>query len=98
MTTIEDNAYKLAASFYLSSEHDDWTCDRLRKAILSDKDDEDEGVLADQQSLEIWEPIERHINSCHPMADPYEELSDLIENLADAFVQFAKNHNSNQTK
>ena len=90
-----DEAYKLAASFYLSSTHDDWTGDRLRKAILADINGDDKQALADQQELEVWDPIERHIcNSCS-MDDPNEELNDLIENLADAFMQFAKQTNQN---
>jgi hypothetical protein len=96
MDTTQEKAYKVASTFYLSSDHDDWSGERIRKSILANEDCED--ALADQQKLEIWEPIERHINSCHPMADPYEELSDLIENLADAFVQFAKEINPSQTK
>jgi|LakMenEpi03Aug12_release.lakeMendotaPanAssembly.Ray.scaffolds.fasta_scaffold1159635_2 hypothetical protein len=85
-----DEAYKLAASFYLSSCHDDWTGERLRKAILADINGDDEQAIADQQELEVWDPIERHICRSHPMADPYEELDDLIDNLAYAFLQFAK--------
>ena len=53
-----DEAYKLAASFYLSSCHDDWTGERLRKAILADINGEDKQALADQQELEVWGPIE----------------------------------------
>jgi hypothetical protein len=98
MDTTQEKAYKIASTFYLSSDHDGWSGERIRKSILANEDCEDDDALADQQKLEIWEPIERHINSCHPMADPYEELSDLIENLADAFVQFAKDINPSQTK
>jgi hypothetical protein len=88
-----DEAYKLAASFYLSSCHDDWTGERLRKAILADANSEDKQALADQQELEVWEPIERHICATCSMDDPNVELDDLIDNLADAFMQFAKgNH------
>ncbi len=88
-----DEAYKLAASFYLSSCHDDWTGERLRKAILADANSEDKQALADQQELEVWDPIERHICANCSMDDPNVELDDLIDNLADAFMQFAKgNH------
>jgi hypothetical protein len=90
MTTIQDKAYKLASTFYLSSCHDDWTGERLRKAILADPDSGDKQALADQQELEVWEPIERHICACCSMDDPNVELDDLIDNLADAFVQFAR--------
>jgi hypothetical protein len=88
MNTIQDKAYKLAASFYMSSLHDDWSGERLRKAILADPDGEDKQALADQQELEVWEPIERHICANCMCGDPNEELDDLIENLADAFMQF----------
>lgn len=88
MNTIQDKAYKLAASFYLSSMHDDWSGERLRKAILADPDGEDKQALADQQELEVWEPIERHIYMRCMCGDPNEELDGLIENLANAFVQF----------
>lgn len=88
-----DEAYKLAASFYLSSCHDDWTGERLRKAILADINGEDKQALADQQELEVWGPIEQHICATCSMDDPNVELDDLIDNLAYAFMQFAKgNH------
>ena len=87
---LQDKAYKLASSFYLSSSHDDWSGERLRKAILADPDGDDKQALADQQQLVVWDPIERHICANCSMDDPNEELDDLIENLADAFVQFAK--------
>ena len=90
MNTLHDKAYKLAASFFLSSMHDDWSGSRIRKAILADIDGDDEQAIADQQELEVWDPIERHIYGSHPMAEPYEELDDIIDNLADAFMQFAK--------
>jgi len=90
MNTLEDKAYKLASSFYLSSSHDDWSGSRLRRAILADPDSGDKEAIADHQELEVWDPIERHYYSSHPMAEPYEELDDLIENLADAFIQFAR--------
>jgi hypothetical protein len=90
MTTIQNKAYKLASTFYLSSCHDDWTGERLRKAILADPDSGDKQALADQQELEVWEPIERHICATCSMDDPNVELDDLIDNLADAFVQFAR--------
>jgi hypothetical protein len=93
MTTIQDKAYKLASTFYLSSCHDDWTGERLRKAILADINGEDEQALADQRELEVWEPIERHICATCSMDDPNEELDDLIDNLANAFMQFAKGSN-----
>jgi hypothetical protein len=97
MNTLHDKAYKLAASFFLSSMHDDWSGSRIRKAVLADIHGDNEQAIADQQELEVWDPIERHICSCHPMADPYEELDDIIDNLADAFMQFAKeNQNLNQ--
>jgi hypothetical protein len=85
-----DEAYKLAASFYLSSCHDDWTGGRLRKAILADANGEDRQALADQQELEVWGPIEQHIYATCSMDDPNVELDDLIDNLAYAFMQFAK--------
>lgn len=85
-----DEAYKLAASFYLSSCHDDWTGERLRKAILADANSEDKQALADQQEIVVWEPIERHICANCSMDDPNVELDDLIDNLAYAFMQFAK--------
>lgn len=88
MNTLEDKAYKLAASFYLSSVHDDWSGERLRKAILADADSDDTEALADQQKLEVWEPIERYADSTWIYGDPNEVLDDLIENLADAFMQF----------
>ena len=95
MNAIHDKAYKLASSFYLSSMHDDWSGSRIRKAIVADINGDDKQALADQQELEVWDPIERHIcNSCS-MDDPNEELNDLIENLADAFMQFAKQTNQN---
>jgi hypothetical protein len=90
-----EEAYKLAASFYLSSCHDNWTGDRLRKAILADINGDDKQALADQQELVVWDPIERHICGNCSMDDPNEELNDLIENLADAFMQFAKQTNQN---
>jgi hypothetical protein len=34
MTTIEDKAYKLAAGFFLSSNHDDWSGARIRAAAF----------------------------------------------------------------
>lgn len=89
MNTLEDKAYKLASSFYLSSSHDDWSGARIRRAILADPDSGDKEAIADQQELVVWDPIERHYYSSHPMAEPYEELDDLIESLADAFVRFA---------
>lgn len=88
-----DEAYKLASEFYLSSCHDDWTGERLRKAILADINGEDKQALADQQELEVWEPIERHICATCSMDDPNVELDDLIDNLANAFMQFAKGSN-----
>ena len=90
MTTIQDKAYKLAASFYLSSMHDEWSGSRIRRAILADPDSGDDEAISDQQQLEVWDPIERHICGSHPMAEPYEELDDLIELLAEAFLGFAK--------
>ena len=90
MNTLEDKAYKLASSFYLSSCHDDWSGSRIRRAILADPDSGDTESLADQQQLEVWEPIERHICASCSMGNPNDELDDLIENLADAFIQFAK--------
>jgi hypothetical protein len=90
MTTLHDKAYKLAASFYLASSHDDWSGDRLREAILADVDSEDKQALADQQELEVWDPIERHIYASCSMDNPNEELHDLVDNLAYAFMQFAK--------
>lgn len=90
-----NEAYKLASSFYLSSCHDDWSGERIRKAILADINGEDEQAIADQQKLVVWDPIERHICANCSMDDPNEELNDLIENLADAFMQFAKQNNQN---
>ena len=87
---IQDKAYKLASSFYLSSCHDDWTGERIRKAILADPDGDDKQALADQQELVVWDPIERHICANCLMGNPNDDLDDLIENLADAFVQFAR--------
>lgn len=97
MNTLQDKAYKLAASFYLSSCHDDWTGERLRKAILADPDSEDKQALADQQELEVWGPIERHICANCSMDDPNVGLDDLIEDLADAFVGFAKENRTNSS-
>jgi len=91
MNTLHDKAYKLAASFFLSSMHDDWSGSRIRNAILADEDSGHHEALADQQQLEVWTPIDEFIQGgCHPMANPYEELDDIIDNLADAFMQFAK--------
>ena len=96
MNKLHDRAYKLAASFYLSSMHDDWSGSRIRKAILADIDGGDEQAIADQQELKVWHPIERHIEyNCSAMDDPAEILNDLIQNLADSFVQFAE---ENQNK
>lgn len=89
MNKLEDKAYKLAASFYLSSSHDDWSGERLRKAILADADSDDKQALADQQELVVWEPIERYADSTWIYGDPNEVLDDLIENLADEFIRFA---------
>lgn len=94
---MQDKAYKLAASFYLSSCHDDWTGERLRKAILADPDSEDKQALADQQELEVWEPIERYADSTWIYGDSNEVLDDLIEDLADAFVGFAKENRTNSS-
>ena len=99
INTIHDDAYKLAASFYLASSHDEWSGDRIRKAILAGIDGNDEQAINDQQKLEVWEPIERHIElTCHPMSDAYEELDDLIEILSKAFVQFAEQNNTSHTR
>ena len=88
-----DEAYKLAASFYLSSCHDDWTGERIRKAILADINGDDEQALADQQEIVVCDPVERHICANCSMDDHNVELDDLIDNLADAFMQFANgNH------
>jgi hypothetical protein len=89
MNKLEDKAYKLAASFYLSSSHDDWTGERIRKAILADPDGDDKEALADQKELVVWDPIERHLEANCMMGDPNEDLDDLIEILADEFVRFA---------
>jgi hypothetical protein len=96
MTTIEDKAYKLASGFFLSSNHDDWSGARIRKAILADEDGDDKQALADQKTIIVWDPIERHIESnCGVYGGGAgEELDDLIENLASAFVNFA-NENRN---
>jgi hypothetical protein len=76
--------------------HDDWSGSRIRKAILADIDGGDEQAIADQQELKVWHPIERHIEyNCSAMDDPAEILNDLIQNLADSFVQFAE---ENQNK
>ena len=89
MNTIHDKAYKLAASFYLSSMHDDWSGSRIRNAILADEDSGHHEALADQRELEVWTPIDEFIQgSCHPMANPYEELDELIDGLAHAFMKF----------
>lgn len=87
MNKLEDKAYKLAATFYLSSPHDDWTGERIRKAILADPDGDDKEALADQQELVVWDPIERHI--CANCS----KLDDLIGILADEFVRFASETN-----
>lgn len=87
---MNNEAYKLASSFYLSSVHDDWSGERIRKAILADIDGEDAEALADQDKLEVWYPIDRYLETSHPMGNQNEALDELIENLADAFVQFAR--------
>lgn len=87
---MHNEAYKLASSFYLSSIHDGWSGERIRKAILADPDGDDKDALADQQQLRVWDHIEQHIENKHGMEDPHEVLDDLIQNLADAFVQFAR--------
>jgi hypothetical protein len=94
MNTLFDNAYKLASTFFLSSCHDDWSGSRIRNAVLADIDGDDKRVISDQQELVIWDPIERYLDvSCSPMSDVFQELDDLIEGLAHAFVDFAKeNH------
>ena len=91
MNTLQDKAYKTAASFYLSSSHDDWSGDRLRKAILASPDDDNKEALADQQQLVVWHPIEQHICANCSMDDPNVELDELIENLANEFMHFVKN-------
>jgi hypothetical protein len=98
MKTIHDKAYKLAASFYLSSMRDDWSGSRIRNAILADIDGDDEQAIADQQKLEVWDPIERHIcaNCSIDNPNPNVELDDLIQNLANSIVQFAKDNQNNQ--
>jgi hypothetical protein len=91
MTTIQDGAYKLAASFYLSSCHNDWSGERIRRAVLAEEDGPPE-ALADQRKLVLWEPIEEHLfDDRYPKAGPREELDALIGYLADAFVEFASN-------
>lgn len=87
------DAYKLASSFYLASTHGDWSGERIRKAILADPDGDDTEALVDQQELEVWDPIERHIENRHVMEDPHEVLDGLIENLANALLQFARGGN-----
>jgi hypothetical protein len=89
MNNIKDKAYKLAASFYLSSMPDDWTGERIRKAILSEVECDDDQAIADRKEIELWLPIERHINDCF-MSEPAEELDDLIQSLASSLLQFAK--------
>ena len=88
MNKLEDKAYKLAASFYLSSTHGDWSGERLRKAILADADSDDKQALADQQELEVWNPIEHFCADCL-LGEPNEALDELIQNLADEFIRFA---------
>ena len=89
MNTLFDNAYKLASTFFLSSCHDDWSGSRIRNAILADEDSGHHEALADQRELEVWTPIDEFIQgSCHPMANPYEELDELIDGLAHAFMKF----------
>jgi len=100
MTTIEDKAYKLAAGFFLSSNHDDWSGARIRAAILADEDNDDDQTIADQKTIIVWDPIQQHIESnCNGMygGGAGEELDDLIENLAAAFVNFANENNEPQT-
>jgi hypothetical protein len=89
MNPNQDKAYKLAASFYLSSIHKDWSGERIKKAILADEDSDDEQAIEDQKFIEVWQPIKNNLYGCHPMARPMEELDDLIQGLADAFMEVA---------
>jgi hypothetical protein len=87
-------AYKLASSFYLSSIHDEWSGKRIRGAILADEDESDEQALSDQQQLRLWDPIEQHVTDRSPMADPKDELDDLIDSLATSFIEFKEDGNN----
>ena len=89
MNTLQDKAYKLASTFFLASIHDEWSGSRIQAAILADPDDGDAQAVSDQQQLLVWDPIERHLESSHPMEDPYQGLDDIIDGLSDAFLQFA---------
>jgi hypothetical protein len=95
MNAKQQQAYKAAASFYLSSTHDDWSGERIRKAVLADIDCDDDQAISDQRKIKVWEPIESHLDDCHPASSPGEELDSLIQNLAKSFLMFANTHGKN---
>lgn len=80
-------AYKLAASHFLSSTHEDWEARRLFDAIESDEDSDDWLTSElDRDQIYPWVGIEA---SCEDvMLDPWVRLQEYIVGLAMDFVEF----------
>ena len=82
-------AYKLAATHFLSSDHDDWDAVRLFNAITADEDtDHWLASELDRHFVFPWKGIEA---SCtHPMCDPWVQLQEYMVSLAMDFVAFTE--------
>ena len=85
--SIHAAAYKLAASHFLSSTHEDWTAARLFAAIESDEDSDDWLTSElDRDQVYPWIGIEA---SCEDaMLDPWVRLQEYIVGLAEDFIEF----------
>lgn len=82
---VKDKAFLLAASYFLAGWPDDWSADRLRRALAQDGDEysEADAALIDHVDFLSF----RHL---HPMDDPALELYEMIEDLASGILNFNK--------
>jgi hypothetical protein len=79
-----NDAYLLAASFFLNSWPSDWTADRLSMAMMAF----DDPYMEDQESVKIWPAIQKFAES--QGEDPMVFTENLIFDLADTMVIFKR--------
>jgi hypothetical protein len=80
-----NEAYLLAASFFLNSWPSEWTSERLAMALLAEEGDMN---FEDQSKITLWKAIEKHAEEEGEEKMYFTES--LIMDLADAMVAFKR--------
>lgn len=85
--SIADEAYLLAASFYLHSWPQHWTARKLAYVLLSQEDDDDED-FKDQSQVKVWESINQQSQFEDRFDDVFSYADSLIHDLSESFIEF----------